>query len=313
MKMSFAVFMAGVVLFLAAPPLMGQDKQADPDKTYDIKAKYAVGDLLKYKMQMNMNLAMTVPTGASPFPGGEMIMSSGIKYKTVAVKPDGSAVIVMQAENAQVSMMGNAMPTPPSPPITMEVDARGVGKMRSGLNTPGMQALSQVMNLQQMPTMGVVLPDHPVKIGDSWDSELPSTMGKIKLASTLLGVEAVGGVETLRIKMVTIMPLDIKMGKTGTPVTDAAAAMMIMTGTAVTNSILNIQADNARIIKMAGDVKTDMKMEMKGEAASQSPFGGEMNMKMDGKMVMSLVSAQKVPAVVPAKIPSGSSVKTNKK
>jgi len=308
MRKRLALLGVATVVFSAITPAFSQEKPADPDKTYDIKAKYSVGDLLKYQMNMNLNMAMTVPNGASPFPGGEMVMTSGLKYKTVGIKPDGTAVITIQTEGAKGTMMGQEMPVPATPPITMEVDSRGIGKMRGMENVPGGQVLSQLMNMNKMPSMGLALPDHPVKIGESWDVEIPSPMGKIKMASTLLGVERLGGVETLRIKMITTMPLDFKMGAAGTPVTDDAKAMMIMSGNSVTSSILNIQSDNARILKLAGDIKTDMKMTMKGEAASQSPFGSEMNMKMDGKMSLNLLSAGKVPAT-PVKPP----VKADKK
>jgi len=282
------------MLLLAASSVWGQDSQADPNKTYDIKAKYAVGDLLKYSMRMNMDMAMTVPNGTSPFPGGKMEMSSDLKYKTVAVKPDGGAVLVVTTENAKGTMAGNSLPVPQTPPITMDVDSRGVATVRSAENLPGGAAISQVMNMNRMPAMGVVLPDHPVKVGDSWGTETPTPIGKIKIDCTLLGTEPVGGAETLRIKITTTVPLSMKMGPTGAPTEDADKAMMEMTGSVVSTNILNLLAENSRIVKMVGDFTSGVKMEMKGEAASKSPFGSEMNMKMDGKMLMNLVSAGKV-------------------
>jgi hypothetical protein len=287
---------SAALLLLAAGSALGQ---ADPNKSYDIKAKYSVGDLLKYKMQMDMDMKLTAASGTSPFPGGKMEMSSDLKYKTVALRPEGGAVVVIQTENAKGTMAGNPLPVPQTPPVTMEIDSRGVGKVRGAENLPGGAGLAQVMNMNRMPAMGIVLPDHPVKVGDSWSTETPSPMGKIKIECSLLGTEPIGGAETLRIKMVTTVPLDMKIGQNG-PVTEAEKAMMVMTGNIVSNNIANILADNARIVKMAGDMMASMKMEMKGEAASQSPFGSEMNMKMDGKVLMNLVSAGKAPATAPA-------------
>jgi hypothetical protein len=304
MKRLLATVLAGGAGLLAVSAALAQDTntQADPNKTYDLKAKYSVGDLLSYKMQMDMNMEMKGQNGSSPFPGGKMEMSSDVRYKTVGIRPDGTAVIVMQTQNGKGTMAGNALPVPETPPITMEIDSRGIGKVRGMENVPGGQALSQMFNMNRVPTMGVVLPDHPVKVGDTWNAEIPSPMGAIKIDCTLLGTEPVGGKETLRVKMTTTMPLDMKMGAGGKPVTEAEQAMMVMTGNAITNSILNILPDNARLVKMAGDMSTNMKMEIKGEAASQSPFGSEMNMKVDGKMSMNLVSAGRVPASpVPAK------------
>jgi hypothetical protein len=296
MKRVIAPILACGAAVMAVAPVRAQDSQADPNKTWDIKAKYSVGDLLMYKMQMDYNMEMTTPSGASPLPGGgKMEMSSDIRYKTVGVKPDGSAVIVMQTQNAKGTMAGNALPIPETPPITMEIDPRGVGKMRGMENLPGGQILGQMLNMNRLPSIGVVLPDHPVKVGDAWTVEIPTAMGNIKIDCTLLGAEPVGGAETLRLKMTTTMPLNMKMGSSGTPVTDESIAMMVMTGSATSNSILNIAPDTARLIKMAGDISTNMKMTFKGDAATKSPFGSEMNMKMGGKMSMNLTSAGKVP------------------
>jgi hypothetical protein len=305
MRRSIQLLASGAMLALALAPLRAQETPADPNKTWDIKAKFAVGDLLRYTMRMNMTMEMTTPSGASPLQGPqEMTTAADLKYKTVGIKPDGTAVVVLQTENNKTTLAGNEIPVPETPPITMEIDSHGVGKMRGLENLPGGQAFAQLLNMNRMPTMGVVLPDHPVKVGDNWGTTLDSPMGKIKMDCTLLGTETVGGTDTLRIKMVTSVPLDMKMGAAGAPVTDAAKAMMVMTGSVVSNAVFNILPENARIVKMAGDLTSAIKMEMKGDAASQSPFGSEMNMKMGGKMQMNLVSVGKVPAAAAPSKPS---------
>lgn len=300
----FAV-LAGIFMALAAVAASAQDK------TYNLAVKYTVGDLLTYKMQMNTNMELKTPDGnPGPLPAMEMVMSTTTRMKTAGIKPDGTAVITTRNEKGEMTMMGNTVPIPKTPDVTLEIDKRGVGKMRGLEKIEGAQVLSQFMNMNQLPTTGAVLPDHPVKIGDSWETEIPSPMGgTVKFTSTLLGVEQVGGQETLKIKQVMTMPMNFKIGPDTKPTTDEDKAMLIMKGDYIMNGLVNILEENGRLIKMAADIKGDITMEMKGDAAQQSPFGDKMNMKLDGKMSMNLLSADKVTA--PAPVPPNK--KPNKK
>jgi hypothetical protein len=300
----------GAALLACALPLPAQDQPSDQSKTYTLEAKYAVGDLLTYKMQMNLTIEITAASGQSPFPGGEVTMNALMRMKTTGIKPDGTAVLSTQMQDAEMTFMGSTMPMPQSPPMVMEADRRGMMKMRNLEKMPGGAMLGQMMNFNQMPGMGVVLPDHPVRIGDSWEAEIPyftTTTEKAKVVCTLLAVEQIGGQETLKIKQVMTVPFVMSIGKNGQPTKDAAQAMMTMNGKFTVNGLYNILPENARLVRTVGDIIGGFAMELKGEAAQQSPFGSGMNMKMNGKLTMALTSAAKV-AAAPTKPSAGAPV-----
>jgi hypothetical protein len=304
---------------LAALPALRQDAPPappqDPDRTYSPVSKYAAGDLLKYRMTMTMAMEMVVPGGgASPMPPMNMESTATVAMKTAGVKPDGTAVVVMTTGNAKSIMNGSEFPTPPAPAITMEIDKRGMSKVRGLEKVKGAEMLGQFMNMNNVPSMGAILPERPVKIGDTWETELPSPMGgqKYKMVSTLLGVEKVGDQETLKIKQDFTVPMETMIGPEGGPTKDESKAMVVMSGSMVGSSVMNIVEGTGRLLKSMADMNADIKMTMKGEAAKQSPFGESMNMKMGMKMKMDLLSAGKVPPLAPKPVAKPSAKPSNK-
>ncbi|MEP6754637.1 MAG: hypothetical protein ABJA67_03975 [Chthonomonadales bacterium] len=285
---------ASMAMAQANPPAPPQD----PNKTFTITTKYVAGDLLKYKMKMNMNMEMKGKDGTSPIPAMDMVTSMVMRMTTLKANPDGSALIESKVTDGETSVMGQTQAIPATPATQMEVSKDGVVKLKNAANVPGMQALQGMMNMNNMPTMGVIMPDHPVKIGESWSKELDGIIGdkKMKITQTLISVEVVDGKDLMKIKQILEMPLDIMMGDQGSPVKDAAKAMMTMSGLMNSTGILSVYPDNGRFIKSDSDMSMTMVMSMKGAAAAQSPFGDSMNMTMKGKMVMDLISAGKAPA-----------------
>jgi hypothetical protein len=279
----------GAVVLAATFATQGVARAGD-DKTYTIAPKYTTGEVVKFKMKSNMNMEMTTESGQSPFPGGEMVMNMSMKYRTKKVDDAGTATVVMTVTGGEMSFMGQTMPVPEAPPITMEMDKRGISKNIAGLDkAPGMQAMSQMFNMSNMPSSGFFFPDHPVKVGESWDAELPSFMGpgKMKVSSQLLSVDMVDGKEMYKVKQTWTMPMEVMIGQAG-PTKNASEAMMVMSGTVVSAGDVELASDSGRIHKMLSDIKGTITMEMKGAAAQQSPFGSKMTMKMGGKAEMAL-------------------------
>lgn len=283
------VVLSSVVLAQANPPAPPQD----PNKTYTISTKYVAGDLLKYRMKMNMNMEMKGKDGSSPIPAMDIVTNMVMKMKTLKANADGSALIESKVTDGETSVMGQTVAMPETPATQMEVTKDGIMKVKNLDSIPGAQAIQSMMNMNNMPTMGVLMPDHPVKIGETWSKELEGIMGakKMKITQTLVSVDTVDGKDILKIKQVLEMPLEIMMGDKGTPVKDAAVAMMVMTGIVNSTGILSVSPDNGRFIKSDTDMVMSMVMLMKGEAAKSSPFGESMNMSMKGKMLMDLISA----------------------
>lgn len=299
MRFTFSLFI-GLLLYASIVPTGAQEQSPGPPdgKLYTLAAKYAVGDLLKYELQMQMAMDMKTAKGESPpLPGPMEGTSTMVMHmKTAGVKPDGTAVIVMKILNGQFSMMGTTAAFPSMPPFTMEVDRLGkIVKVRDFPAMPGGQMMSQFMNFNNMPGMGVVLPDHPVKIGDIWVTELPFPMAgdqKIKIVSTLLGVEEIDHQPTLKIKQDMSVPFNLKMGQDGRPTESAEDAVMSMNGQMTASGTMNILEANARVVRSV--YEGGGKIEMAGKAFPAEQTGGSIIMNLTMKMNMNLVSAEKV-------------------
>lgn len=304
-----------IIPFMALPPALGQDAPPPPptDRTYAPEARFTVNDLLKYKMTMSFNLSIKSQDGKPlpvPIPTGDNKVDSVITMKTVGVKPDGTGVVVTKMTGGRASIMGTSMDTPGADTaITMEVDRHGkIVKMRGMEKMPGAAMFGSFMNMSNMPGQGVVLPDHPVKIGDTWELDTPFPLGdqKMHISNTLVSTERIAGQETLRIKQVMTIPFDLKLGQEG-PVKDDSKAFMVMTGSMSANSIQNILESNARIIRSTGEMNGKIFMTIKGTAAKeaeQAGFAGPINMEIGGNFNMDLLSAGKVsPQTAPAPKP----------
>ena len=270
-------------------------------QSYTLEAKYAVNDLLKYKMAMTMKMDMKAAKAGAPVPPlGEMSTNATIRMKTVAVKPDGTGVIVSQILEGETAAMGKKQSLAGTPPFTQEIDKRGRIKVISGLPTTGAGAqFLQGMDFKNMQSSGVLLPDHPVKVGDSWEGEVPFPIGnsKAKITCTLLGAEPVQGVETLKVKQLLVVPIIMSLGMDGQPTKDEGATMITMNGQVTVDGIMNILPANARLVKSSGDFGMKLAMEFKGPLAAQSQVGAGMEMTGNGKVGMTLLSAGKVEPV----------------
>lgn len=260
-----------------------------------------------------MKMDMKNAKGESPIPGGNAVdskLNGAMRLKTVGVKPDGTTVLVMETLSGKVTTMGQEMPVPKSPPLTMEVAKNGVSKLRGLEKQPGAAAMSQFFDANNVPSLLALLPDHPIKIGEAWENTIPSPLGDgtVTVNSTLLGVETINGQETLKIKQSMTFPFKLKMDAGGKPIKGEGDPAMTMTGSGTVNSVMYILEATARVIKSVEDTDVKFEMKMFGAAAQQNPLGDQMTMTMGSKMSMTFLNSsmvtdkQKTPKpVTPAK------------
>jgi hypothetical protein len=160
------------------------------------------------------------------------------------------------------------------------------------------------MNFNKLSSMGAILPDKPIKVGDKWERQISGIFGDqpLTVIGELLAVEKVGEIEALKIKQTMTAPLDMGLGAGGKPATDKSKADMTMKGNISVTMTIYLQSDNARMVKSLGKIKSDM--EMKG--AQLEPLGGSMSMDMDGEIGQELETVGKasddVVPVAPKKI-----------
>jgi hypothetical protein len=289
----------GVLTLLAAVPAAALQEQ-----TYQPKVVFKVNERNTYTMKMNMKMDMVAEQGAGALPNMEMVMDAVTQMKTVGVKPDGSGVITVKTAGGKIVVLGMEQNIPDSPAQTFDVDPRGRMKMRQVAAAGGPGAvMRQFMDPNQLSFMGAILPDKPVKVGETWEVEIDvaAAQKKTKVISTLLGLETVGGQPTLKIKQEMIMPFDMAMGMDGMPVKAGQKAAMTMKGELKVSGIINILEANSRLIKSTGDVTGSIDMILPEEVAAQSPFGSKMTMKMDAKVNMDLTKNEILAAEAPKK------------
>jgi len=301
---------AAALMAVAVVPMLSQDSRsqhltspADRHKTYRLSTRYAVGDLLNYKTQMSMTLAMSDARG-SPLFTRTITMKCTTRMKTVGLQQDGSAVIAVRAERGEIYIPGNVIPTlgdtirtPDLRATMMVVDPRGVGKLRVGERNAGVpQPFTQMFDMNQMPPLGAVLPYNPVDIGDTWETDLPMPLGgRMKVSSRLLGIGKIGGGETLEIKQVVTMPFEIKLGPDLYRAHSGTNVVAVARGSGVVDGVLTILKANARLVKMVADVKGDIALEVTRDAAPEFRVFNTTKMRLTGKMFVHLTSASKVP------------------
>lgn len=286
------------------------------DKAYTIAAKYAVGEVVKYKMTSNLKMEMTAEGSQAALPGGDFLMSMVIAYKTTKVDEKGGATLVATTKNLKGTVFGQAAPPRTIPPITLEVDNRGISRGVEGLQkAPGAEALQQLFDFKSMPSSGLYYPDHPVKVGDTWEGEMAYVMGakKAKVSAQLVSVDRVDGKDDYRIKQTWTIPVELMIGSSG-PTKNADEAMTVISGEVVSVGDVHVSSENGRVSRLLNDVDGKLEIELKGQLAQQAPFK-KMNMKLTGKAGLAPATAadeveappaavKKPGAATPVKTPS---------
>src|SRR5438067_2040393 len=146
MKMNL-IAVLGTAAAINIAPATAQDQPADPNKSYKLEARYSVGDLLKYKMQMTMAMEMKPEKGDSPIPPMESTATATMRLKTVGIRPDGTAVIVSRVEEGKATAMGQERDMKGMPETTMEIDRRGMMKLHGVEKAPGMEAIGKLFKM----------------------------------------------------------------------------------------------------------------------------------------------------------------------
>ncbi len=182
------------------PAARAQDNDTTP---YSWQFQYKKGDVSKYRQNLTV-------TGQGP--NGEAF---NVEVKTIArqevkdAADSGDATLVMTVESNDVQLNGQAVPDDPAThPVTTEVISRkGLLRKHDVANSP-----PEAEQIEQLVSIlgNTPVPDQPVKINDTWKTELANPLvmdKKITMTSTLLGKEKVAGIDTLKIRaQVTVPP-----------------------------------------------------------------------------------------------------------
>jgi hypothetical protein len=191
-----------VIMLQSAGAQQAQPDQAQDTTPYTWQFQYKKGTVSKYRTLLTVN-------GHSPDGNQINVEVNALASQEVKEATDtGDATLVSTAEHSSVKFNGQDLPDNSASHlvITDTVSRKGLLLKHETENAPPdpLQLDKLLAVLANMP-----VPDQPVKIGDSWKTELdnPGVPGKkISMTSTLVGKEKVAGIDTLKIKTQLALP-----------------------------------------------------------------------------------------------------------
>lgn len=159
----------------------------------NLEYSYKKGDVFRYKTEVIANVM-----------GMEVTVKTGQKMIVKEIKENGDYVIAYEGESGVASIAGQEQEMPATPPFEITISKRG--KFIS-YNTEAQQGIMSPEIVKLMAVMAEnVLPEKPVKPGETWTTEVdnPAVKGKkVMTKTTFMGVEKVEGVDYWKIKQVS--------------------------------------------------------------------------------------------------------------
>lgn len=286
MRRLLCCFASALCLWNVSP---GGAQSADAGRSYVLKLVYRQGDMTAYAVNTSMKMRMTAEKQGTNLPdNSDFSMAMVSRSLVTGVRSDGKYRVRSTIVSGTVRAMGMEMPVPKTLPTTMVVDQRGRASSVQGPAMTGAD-LTQMMNMGNLPSLGVLLPDHPVRAGDTWSENLPAPMGKgqMRYDCALLGEERVGGVETVKVKQVVTMPIEMHINEKGAPTTDPDAPLT-MTGEVVINQAFNLRPTTGWVEKGIGSLRLSISLRVQGKQAESSPFGKSLSIDGNGTVAMRL-------------------------
>jgi hypothetical protein len=279
-----ACFLYALTAAVAAPP--------NDARVFSIVPQPTAGKTLRYYTVNGLTLTYRAKddSGKEASFTSRVALSITLRYKVLDVAPDGKARISVVSEGGKArtdTSDETLAPEKDDYPRVVQVDHynRILGINDEGAASQGKDSgsgqgavgdiFSQTNLLIQ--THLLPMPDHPVKIGDSWTAHypLPATQklrkggDDVVATMTLVGVEMLGTQETLKVKQVFTIPADVDIDARGDAVTGEHTAAGHV-GVRMTYTIeANISPADGKLIISAGGVKGTVKFS--GAYAKQMP------------------------------------------
>lgn len=139
---------------------------------------------LAYKFEKGTTVTMkTVAHVMTPDGQSQVTFITTAQRAITDIKPDGSVVVTVTPGSATLDLGSGPQPTPPPPPFSVTFDKQGrlvlVGQKNEDDTTPVAPQAAALLEA----SVHVVLPDHPVKPGDTWQSTFDDPLVKGKQAT----------------------------------------------------------------------------------------------------------------------------------
>jgi hypothetical protein len=275
-------------------------------QAHSISLAYKTGDTYKYGFHLVMKYTIAASGMSIP-----LNMDLGAK-ETVSVKSvdsSGTADLSIDISNISVktSMNGTTNTSTTNTGGTLEMKVAKDGRVLSvNGNAFGNSTALPGMTGTQGGVVSAILPDHPVKPGDTWtktyDEPNPLGTGAIQATSnnTYLRDESVGSVKTAVVESKVTTNLDMTVdlssmfGETGTPPPTGAAAgaqTLSIKGTSKSDTTTWIDTSTRSIVKThsSGSVNATLTANVPASSASTPGLSGPITFK--GTQTLDLIPA----------------------
>ena len=260
-----------------------------------ISLAYKAGDTYKYGF--HAVLKYTVGTSGMAIPlNMDLTAKETITVKSVDADGTADMSVAISDVSMKMSMNGTTnTTTTPGTAGTIEMKVAKDGRVISvNGNAFGNNALPGISGTQGG-VVSAILPDHPVKPGDTWTKsyDVPNSLGSSSIHATsdnsYLRDETVNSVKAAVIesKVNTNLNMALDLGSmfggasTPAPTTGAAAGTLTMTGTAKSDTTSWIDISGHRIVKThsTGSVDATMTMSAPPGAATTPRLSGPITLK----------------------------------
>jgi hypothetical protein len=314
MKLALSRTRIGCLLMVlaAAIPVLAQNPAAPTDsRTFQMTPRFTKGQAFRYQTQQSLTMKFKQGETTRGFTAG---VDTTLRYKVQETRDSTTGLSALFDGGKLVKVDGDVQLIPKEQdnyPRVMSLDK--LGKMLS-LKDSGKSArkdtqldafFSDVNLLVQLHFLP--MPDHAVKIGDSWSATSPLPGAKpgdrkdaekkdgdkpegvnlddknsVKATLTLLGTDKIGNQETLKVKHSLIIPYEALTDAEGKPVTDPKRAAGKIQTMLIYIQVAHITPDTGLVLRSEGHIEGGIKFEgamaklMKEQALTDTMLiGGE--------------------------------------
>jgi hypothetical protein len=285
------------------PPVVPPITTAPTAGPVTLRYKFTVGQVHRYQFGMETNGTMLTGQSGAGIPLDttmKMVMSQTVQ----SIRPaDGAATILAQIDSMQMFQNGKEIALPSAQQAQMKKPSTIVmlpsGKTLSA-DIPSLDSTSMPgMDVSKgMFTSTALLPDGPVKVGDTWTGAVATAMAGVQsnFISVITGLDSKNGVSMATISQKQMGKIHMTMSK-GMPMT------MTMAGTVTGDGTQIFDTDAGAVQSMTSTAATAMTMTFGKMANGTAPPAGmpqSMKMQMQTKLTMERLSDQpSVSVIVP--------------
>lgn len=217
----------------------------------ELRMKFKPGDINKYQMTMQANILIPGQAAGASNPYDTHI-SLIVQQNTVKVNADGSADIAIATQTGTGVVNGKQYkPAINEKPSVLTFDTRNniVATKNLPKSAGSADLTGQIFQSGALSTQGVYLPQHAVRIGDTWTQKANiASLGKGSsgtVKTTFLRMEPVGLFNTARLRSVMKIPFTIVNGSS--KLKAALSGMLTMTYDS------NLAVREGKIVRSTGD------------------------------------------------------------